>query len=270
MKRLLPSLAVVVALTAGRVSAQGIDWENLFGELEVDQAAVSNFLAQAAARFGVDEEQLHEARRELQRQLEELWSEEISEPVAPLRPLELPSLPPPALLPVTPPFWKRAPDLATWPARARTLVPKLKPIFTAAGVPPELVWVAEIESGFNPQARSRAGAVGLFQLMPATARLLDLSLWPRDERLDPEKNARASARYLRYLYARFRDWPLVLAAYNGGEGRVRRLLGNRPRTFADIADSLPTETRLYVPRIQSAILEREGLLLSELPVAPLR
>ncbi len=166
------------------------------------------------------------------------------------------------------PPW-RAPKTTTqtWPTRARELVPQLKPVFIEEGVPAELVWIAEVESSFNPRAKSRVGAAGLFQLMPETAAMLGLSTsLLRDERLDPHKNARASARYLRYLHGKFRNWPLVLAAYNGGEGRVRRLLDNRAvRSFDAIAAALPLETRLYVPRIESVLLQREGVLLKELP-----
>jgi membrane-bound lytic murein transglycosylase D len=105
--------------------------------------------------------------------------------------------------------------------------------------------------------------------MPQTAGILGLSTWPRDERLDPDKNARASARYLAYLYRKFRDWPLVLAAYNGGEGRVRRLMDTGKRkSFREIAGYLPDETQCYVPRVAAAVLQYEGALLSELPPVP--
>jgi membrane-bound lytic murein transglycosylase D len=145
-------------------------------------------------------------------------------------------------------------------------VTQLKNIFASEGVPAELVWVADVESSFNPKARSRTGAVGLYQLMPDTAEMLGLSLRPVDERLDPLKNARASAQYLNYLHGKFRDWPLVLAAYNGGEGRVRRLLeATGVRSFEGIVGKLPAETQVYVPRVEAAVLRREGVMLRELP-----
>ncbi len=152
------------------------------------------------------------------------------------------------------------------PARAREHVPRLKPIFVEEGVPGELVWLAEVESAFNPRARSRAGAAGLFQFMPETAFLMGLRTRPVDERMDPEKSARASARYLRYLYSKFYDWPLVMAAYNGGEGRVRRLLQESGgRRLEHIASRLPEETRSYVPKIEATLQLREGVSLTELP-----
>jgi len=151
------------------------------------------------------------------------------------------------------------------PARAAGLLPDLKGIFRAEGVPPELVWQAEAESTFNPAARSPAGAVGLYQFMPATARQFDLQLTPADERLDPRKNARAAARYLKQLHARFGNWPLALAAYNCGEGRVSKTLRTRGgTTFDEIHDNLPAETRMYVPKIAALIQLRENADLEQL------
>lgn len=144
------------------------------------------------------------------------------------------------------------------PARAAALAPRLKEIFRAEGMPPELIWLAEVESSFNPEARSPVGAAGLFQFMPATAQRFGLSLKPKDERLVPEKSARAAAQYLRYLHGLFHSWPLALAAYNAGEGRVGKLLKTAPaRTFEAIQDRLPTETQMYVPKIQATIKLRE-------------
>lgn len=157
--------------------------------------------------------------------------------------------------------------LKTEPAssRARAYVSQLKPIFKAEGVPGELVWLAEVESSFDPQARSPIGALGLYQLMPETARSLGLTLWPWDQRLNPEKNARAAAHYLKYLYDKFGDWRLTMAAYNAGEGLVRRLLEKHGgRSYDDIAEHLPAETQLYVPKVEATILRREGAVLEAL------
>jgi membrane-bound lytic murein transglycosylase D len=122
------------------------------------------------------------------------------------------------------------------------------------------VWLAETESSFNPSARSPAGARGLYQLMPDTARDLGLSLRPHDQRLDPVQNARSAAQYLSEMYAEFRDWPLALAAYNAGRGRISRLLEQQgAKTFAQIAPRLPVETQLYVPRVLATLTVREGV-----------
>jgi len=162
--------------------------------------------------------------------------------------------------------WSEITIVEPWPAEARRRVPVLKPIFREEGVPEELVWIAEVESSFDPVARSPAGAAGLYQLMPETARARGLSTFPFDQRYRPEKNARASARHLRALHRRFNDWPLALAAYNAGETRVAQLLSrHRARTFDEISRHLPAETQMYVPRIDAVLQRREGRSLARLP-----
>lgn len=151
------------------------------------------------------------------------------------------------------------------PLRAEKYVSQLKRLFLAHGAPAALVWMAEVESSFDPRARSPAGAVGMFQLMPATARSLGMSVTPLDERLDPEKSARAAARYVRHLYERFKDWHLALAAYNCGETRVQRLLArHKTHSFATIATRLPAETQMYIPKLEATLYKREGVSLSGL------
>ncbi|PYJ63404.1 MAG: lytic transglycosylase [Verrucomicrobia bacterium] len=151
------------------------------------------------------------------------------------------------------------------PAQAERHAARLKDIFAAEKLPPELIWVAEVESSFDPTARSPAGAAGLFQLMPLTARSLNLSISLPDERLQPEKSARAAAKYLRRLYGRFGDWRLALAAYNAGETRVENLLRQeKGRTFDAIAARLPAETQMFVPKVEATLRKREGLTLAEL------
>lgn len=180
------------------------------------------------------------------------------------------NMPPGGRLPNPPPeverkVWVHELENEPAPPRAEKYVPRLKPIFAKEQVPTELVWLAEVESSFDPSARSPAGAVGLFQLMPATAKSLDLSLWPWDERRNPEKSARAAAVYLRSLHKRFDDWPLALAAYNAGEGRVSDLLRKRKaRSFDAISDALPAETQMYVPKVEATVLKREGRTLAQL------
>jgi membrane-bound lytic murein transglycosylase D len=161
--------------------------------------------------------------------------------------------------------WTRALDKRPWPPLAQSYVPELKAVFVSEHAPPELVWVAEVESSFNKNARSPAGAAGMFQLMPQTAGEEQLSLWPWDERLQPEKSARAAARYLRALHAHYDDWELALAAYNAGEGRVDKLLKQEHvRTFEAIARRLPAETQMYVPKVEATMRKREGVELEDL------
>ncbi len=146
------------------------------------------------------------------------------------------------------------------PARAATLMPRLRAAFVAEGVPPEIAWLAEAESSLNPAARSPVGAKGLFQFMPETAKAMNLSTFLPDDRTDPEKSARAAARYLKTLHGKFGDWPLAFAAYNAGEGRVRRTLtAQGGKDFASIATSLPAETRMYVPKVCALIAVRAGV-----------
>lgn len=162
--------------------------------------------------------------------------------------------------------WKKEMSVRVAPAAAQTQLEQLKTIFKSEGVPAQLVWLAEVESSFNPKARSPVGAAGLYQLMPATAKQYGLSLWPRDQRLQPERNAQASARYLRALHNRFKDWPLTLAAYNAGEGSVQKALGrSQNKTFNGIAPKLPAETQMYVPKVSATLVRREGISLAELP-----
>jgi membrane-bound lytic murein transglycosylase D len=152
------------------------------------------------------------------------------------------------------------------PGRAAALLPRVQAVFREEGLPPELAWLAESESTFNPAALSPVGAKGLFQLMPETAKSLGLQTFLPDERTNPEKSARAAAQYLRRLHGRFGDWPLALAAYNAGEGRVSRTLAKQnAKTFAEIADALPAETRMYVPKVLATIEVRAGLAPGLLP-----
>ena len=156
-------------------------------------------------------------------------------------------------------YWRRKVATHPLPPQAAGLVPRLQAVFREERVPEALVWLAEVESRFNPGARSPAGAAGLFQLMPSTARSLGLSTDDPDQRLDPDASARAAARYLHRLHTRFGSWPVALAAYNCGQGRVAGALKRaRTRTYAGIAARLPLETQMYVPRVQETIRLRTG------------
>ena len=162
--------------------------------------------------------------------------------------------------------WQQKLSQRDWPKGAKELVPTLKPIFAKERVPPELIWVAEVESGFNPKARSPVGAAGLFQFMPATAERFGLrTSWLRDQRYQPEPSARAAAQYLKQLHKEFGDWRLALAAYNAGEGTVQKLLDrHKTRSFDGIATHLPAETQMFVPKVEATVLRREGVALAKL------
>ena len=163
-------------------------------------------------------------------------------------------------------LWRRDQARRCEPVRAREFIPQLKAVFADEGLPPQLAWIAEVESSFDPDAESPAGARGLFQFMPDTAEQCGLNVRATDERTIPGKCARAAARYLAQLHRRFGNWALALAAYNAGEGRVGRLLRkHRARTFDEIAVYLPAETQVYVPKVMATLAVRENIQLSALP-----
>jgi membrane-bound lytic murein transglycosylase D len=118
-------------------------------------------------------------------------------------------------------------------------------------LPRGLAYLPVIESAYVPTLTSRAGAHGIWQFMPETAREYGLRVdWWVDERADPERSTRAAAAYLKDLYRQFNDWPLALAAYNAGPGRIRRAMESTGAvTFWELldADAVPRETRGYVP-----------------------
>ena len=122
-----------------------------------------------------------------------------------------------------------------------------------AGLPEDLAWLPLIESGFKTKALSRARALGLWQFIPSTGYKFGLKRneWI-DERLDPEKSARAAIAYLNELHQIFGDWATVLAAYNCGEGNVLRVIRqqkiNYLDNFWDLYERLPRETARYYPR----------------------
>lgn len=143
-----------------------------------------------------------------------------------------------------------------WLRRVQVYGPMMDHILAEENVPQELRYLAMAESGLNPEARSWAGAVGMWQFMPSTGRRYGLSVnaWV-DERRDPEKATRAAARHLRDLYEEFDDWHLAMAAFNCGAGCVRRAVrrsdGENP-SYWDAYDYLPRETRGYVPMFIAA------------------
>lgn len=143
--------------------------------------------------------------------------------------------------------------------RAERYLPYVRKVFKEKGVPEDIAYLAIVESGFNPNAVSRAGATGMWQFMPRTGDLYGLQRsWWIDERRDPYKSTVAAAEYLLRLYAEFNDWYLALAAYNAGEGKIgRALTGTGASDFFELCDlndrlqgkaQLKEETRKYVPK----------------------
>ena len=124
-------------------------------------------------------------------------------------------------------------------------------IFRSKGLPQELAFLPIIESGYDPFARSHMSASGPWQFMPHTARHYGLKMdWWVDERRDPLKSTEAAANYLQDLFEKFGSWNLALAAYNAGEGKVRRALRKtRTRDYWKVRKTrlLKNETRNYVP-----------------------
>lgn len=141
--------------------------------------------------------------------------------------------------------------------RSGRYLPRMAAIMEEEGVPPELAYLPLIESGFRPEAVSRAGAVGPWQLIRGTGRRYGLRIDRYvDERRDPVKSTRAAARYLRDLYAMFGNWELSLAAYNTGEARIARILErHQVDDFWDMMEGgyLQRETRDFVPQFLAAL-----------------
>ena len=117
-------------------------------------------------------------------------------------------------------------------------------------LPLELKYLAICESALNPLARSRSGALGLWQFMYPTGKQYGLKVSSYvDERCDPYKSTVAACEYFKYLYSLFGDWQMVLAAYNCGEGNVVRAIrrSGGKKTYWEIRPFLPYETQGYVP-----------------------
>jgi membrane-bound lytic murein transglycosylase D len=131
-------------------------------------------------------------------------------------------------------------------------------IFKEEGVPTDLIWLAQVESGWNPYALSSAAAKGMWQFVPATGSRFGLqqNYWV-DERANPEKSTHAAARYLKFLATRYHnDWALALAAYNTGEGNVDAAIaraGTRDFWRLHRSGHLAQETRNYVPAILAVV-----------------
>ena len=141
-----------------------------------------------------------------------------------------------------------------WLNRTSVYKPIVLPILEKEGVPPELFYLAMIESGLNPNAYSYAHASGLWQFISSTGKLYGLKkTWWIDERRDFVKSTHASARFLKDLYKQFDDWYLAFAAYNCGPGRVRKTIKRQgTRDYWELT-RLPAQTRNYVPNIMAAL-----------------
>jgi Soluble lytic murein transglycosylase and related regulatory proteins (some contain LysM/invasin domains) len=145
-----------------------------------------------------------------------------------------------------------------WLIRLSHYRPLVDSIFSEFNLPSDLIYLSLVESGFNPHAYSRARATGPWQFMKGTAKVYGLRVDSYvDERRDPIKSTVAAARYLRDLYDLFGTWPLAMAAYNAGEGKVMRALHTaQAESFSDIAKTrlIRRETKEYVPRFMAATI----------------
>ncbi len=145
-----------------------------------------------------------------------------------------------------------------WLLRFGRYRPMVEDIFAEFNLPSDLVNLSLVESGFNPYAYSRAKATGPWQFMKGTGQLYGLRIDHYvDERRDPIKSTVAAARYLRDLYDLFGAWPLAMAAYNAGEGKVLRALQKaQAESFSEISQTkhIRRETKQYVPRIMAATI----------------
>lgn len=142
--------------------------------------------------------------------------------------------------------------------RSHKYIPMMRQILREQNLPEDLVYLAMIESGFNPHAYSRARATGPWQFMARTGKRYGLKInsWV-DERRDPEKSTVAAAAYLKDLFDQFNDWYLAAAGYNAGEGKIHRAIRRYDTTdFWEMTKHryLKRETRNYVPKLIAAAL----------------
>jgi len=146
----------------------------------------------------------------------------------------------------------------SWLARSEKYIPFMKNLLKENGLPEDLVYMALIESGFNPYAYSRSKAAGPWQFIYLTGKRYGLnSNWWIDERRDPEKSTIAAAKYLKDLYDTFECWYLAAAGYNAGEGKIARAMKrHRTEDFWELTKYryLKRETKDYVPQMIAAAL----------------
>lgn len=160
--------------------------------------------------------------------------------------------------------------------RKDTYLPLFEEALKRHQMPDDIKYLAIIESGLNPKAKSRMGAMGLWQFMPATGR--DYKLYVNshiDDRMDPELATEAAIKYLKALHRMFGNWEVALAAYNCGQGNVRKAIrrSGGKTTFWGIYNYLPRETRSYIPQFQAIMYvlryaEEHNIILEE-PAFPM-
>ncbi|MBD3178785.1 MAG: LysM peptidoglycan-binding domain-containing protein [Candidatus Latescibacteria bacterium] len=130
----------------------------------------------------------------------------------------------------------------------------IEPILVENELTRDLLYLAVIESGLNPRARSSANAVGPWQFMSGTGRLFNLRInWWIDERMDFVASTYAAVHYLKYLYSLFGNWSLALAGYNAGENRIHYLINKQETRNYWRLSRLPSQTRLFVPKFMAAL-----------------
>lgn len=149
-------------------------------------------------------------------------------------------------------------DIQTYLTRSAKYKKMIDKVLAEHGLPKGLAYLPVIESGYSQTMTSRVGACGMWQFMNDTGREYGLRIdWWVDERADSERSTRAAAEYIKDLYRQFNDWPLTLAAYNAGPGRIRRALAETgATTFWELCDlaAIPKETRGYVPTFYATLL----------------
>ena len=160
--------------------------------------------------------------------------------------------------------------------RKDTYLPLFEEALHRHQMPDDIKYLSIIESGLNPRARSRVGAMGLWQFMPATGREYKLYVNNHiDDRMDPEMATEAAMKYLKALHRMFGDWEVALAAYNCGPGNVRKAIrrSGGKKTFWELYNYLPRETRSYIPQFQAIMYvlryaEEHNIILEE-PAFPM-
>jgi membrane-bound lytic murein transglycosylase D len=134
---------------------------------------------------------------------------------------------------------------------SHTYFPMFEELLDKYDLPLEFKYLAVVESALNPKAKSKAGAVGLWQFMYPTGKMFKLNVTSYvDDRMDPYKSTEAACLYFKYLYGIYGNWELVMAAYNCGPGNVNKAIrraGGKVDNYWDVWAYLPKETRSYVP-----------------------